>query len=179
VSNISDSSTIDALRRQMAIAVARQVASAGNLANVDTPGYKTKEVNFADTLKNKLGPGGGVAAVPGAPNPGAGSTGRISGLHRLPDDAYRPIARDNDVWRPIARDHDVWRPIGNETYPRTGNGGVVLQEVDGLPARRDGNNVQLDRELLSMSRAAGDFSAAQTALAAKFRLVRYAINEGR
>jgi hypothetical protein len=30
-----------------------------------------------------------------------------------------------------------------------------------------------------MGRAAGDFSAAQTALAAKFRLVRYAINEGK
>jgi flagellar basal-body rod protein FlgB len=46
-------------------------------------------------------------------------------------------------------------------------------------SRRDGNNVQLDRELLTMTRAASDFSAAQTALAAKFRLVRYAINEGR
>ncbi len=52
-------------------------------------------------------------------------------------------------------------------------------EVAGLAARRDGNNVQLDRELLNMNRAAGDFSAAQTALSAKFRLVRYAINEGR
>jgi flagellar basal body rod protein FlgB len=46
-------------------------------------------------------------------------------------------------------------------------------------AGRDGNTVQLDRELLTMGRAGGDFSAAQTALAAKFRLVRYAINEGR
>jgi flagellar basal-body rod protein FlgB len=55
----------------------------------------------------------------------------------------------------------------------------MTQETEGLAARRDGNNVQLDRELLSMTRAAGDFSAAQTALAAKFRLVRYAINEGR
>lgn len=53
------------------------------------------------------------------------------------------------------------------------------QEVAGLPSRRDGNNVQLDRELLSVTLAASDFSAAQTALAAKFRLVRYAINEGR
>ena len=53
------------------------------------------------------------------------------------------------------------------------------REVAGLAARRDGNNVQLDRELLNMNRAAGDFSAAQTALSAKFRLVRYAINEGR
>jgi flagellar basal-body rod protein FlgB len=53
------------------------------------------------------------------------------------------------------------------------------RETEGLAPRRDGNNVQLDRELLSMTKAAGDFSAAQTALAAKFRLVRYAINEGR
>ena len=126
MSTISDSSVIDSLRRQMAIAVAKQVASAGNLANVDTPNYKAKEVNFAETLKNKLAP-------------------------------------------------------GNSTFPAAtaDNGGVVLQEVQGLPQRRDGNTVQLDRELLSMSRAAGDFAAAQTALAAKFRLVRYAINEGR
>ena len=126
MSTISDSSVIDSLRRQMAIAVAKQVASAGNLANVDTPNYKAKEVNFAETLKNKLSP-------------------------------------------------------GNSTFPSAtaDNGGVVLQEIQGLPQRRDGNTVQLDKELLSMSRAAGDFAAAQTALAAKFRLVRYAINEGR
>ena len=124
MSSISDSSAIDALRRQMAIAVARQVASAGNLANVDTPGYKAKEVNFTETLKNKLTP-------------------------------------------------------VNSTFPAAPNEGVVMQDVEGLPARRDGNTVQLDRELLTMSRAAGDFAAAQTALAAKFRLVRYAINEGR
>ena len=126
MSSISDSAVIDTLRRQMAIAVAKQVASAGNLANVDTPGYKAKEVNFAETLKNKMSP-------------------------------------------------------GNSTFPAAGavNGGVVLQDAEGLPMRRDGNNVQLDRELLSMNRAAGEFSQAQTALAAKFRLVRYAINEGR
>src|SRR5918998_338375 len=126
VSRINDAAVVDTLRRQMAIAVAKQVASAGNLANVDTPGYKTKEVNFAETLKNKLAPAN--STFPGAAAP---------------------------------------------------NGGVVMQDVEGLPVRRDGNNVQLDRELLSMSRASGDFSAAQTALAAKFRLVRYAINEGR
>ena len=53
------------------------------------------------------------------------------------------------------------------------------KEKEGLPERRDGNTVQIDRELLSMSAAAGEFARAQTALAAKFRLVRYAINEGR
>ena len=129
MSKISDSSVIDALRRQMTIAVAKQVASAGNLANIDTPGYKAKEVTFSDALKSKLAPTN--STYPGA----------------------RPAAAP-------ALD-------------------IAQMEVEGLPARRDGNNVQLDRELLAMGRAAGDFSAAQTALAAKFRLVRYAINEGK
>ena len=55
---------------------------------------------------------------------------------------------------------------------------VVTRETQGLKMRRDGNNVELDRELLAMTRASGDFAKAQTALAAKFRLIRYAINEG-
>ncbi len=63
--------------------------------------------------------------------------------------------------------------------PLASTAGTLSREASGLPTRRDGNNVQLDRELLSLSKAAGDFSAAQTALAAKFRLIRYAINEGR
>jgi len=48
-----------------------------------------------------------------------------------------------------------------------------------MSAQRNGNNVQLDRELLEINRAMVDFSSAQTVLAAKFRLVRYAINDGR
>ena len=55
----------------------------------------------------------------------------------------------------------------------------VTREVADAAARRDGNTVQVDRELLNMTRAAGEFARAQTALAAKFRLVRYAINETR
>jgi flagellar basal-body rod protein FlgB len=57
--------------------------------------------------------------------------------------------------------------------------GPATKEAEGLAARLDGNNVQIDRELLSMTQAAGEFARAQTALAAKFRLVRYAINEAR
>jgi flagellar basal-body rod protein FlgB len=57
--------------------------------------------------------------------------------------------------------------------------GPASRDAEGLAARADGNNVQIDRELLSMTRAAGEFARAQTALSAKFRLVRYAINEAR
>jgi flagellar basal-body rod protein FlgB len=57
--------------------------------------------------------------------------------------------------------------------------GPASHETEGLAARADGNTVQIDRELLSMTQAAGEFARAQTALSAKFRLVRYAINEAR
>ena len=61
--------------------------------------------------------------------------------------------------------------------PVSGSG--VMTTSTTASGRGDGNNVQMDHELLAMSKAAGDFSAAQTVIAAKFRLVRYAINEGK
>lgn len=114
----------------MTQAVARQTAAASNLANIDTPGYKTRDASFAETLDGELG----------------GTLSLTNSRHLSADGA---------------------------------DGDGAMKDVEGLPQRRDGNNVQLDRELLAMTSAAGDFSKAQTALAAKFRLVRYAINEGR
>ena len=107
---------------------ARQVATTGNLANYDTPGYKAKEVSFDQALGQKL----------------------------LPMNSTHPM--HNGV---------------------PSSSGIPVREAQGLEERRDGNNVQLDRELVNMNQAAGDFAAAQTALAAKFRLVRYALNESR
>jgi flagellar basal-body rod protein FlgB len=112
----------------MTVASARQVATTGNLANYDTPGYKTKDVSFEQTLGQKM----------------------------------LPLAGTNV------------RHIGVAASPE-----IPVTETAGLPDRRDGNNVQLDRELMNMNQAAGDFAAAQTALAAKFRLVRYALNESK
>ena len=127
----NDAQMMSALGRAMTRAVQKQAVAAGNLANLDTPGYKTKEVKFSETLDGQI-----KAMTITATNPK--HFGAAGG-----------------------------------TDPRN------TEEVSGLALRRDGNNVQLDRELLSLSRASGDFSAAETVLAAKFRLVRYAINEGR
>jgi flagellar basal-body rod protein FlgB len=129
VGEISDSALLATLRRQMTVAVARQVAASGNLANIDTPGYRAKEVTFDETLS------------------------------RMTDEQDRGGLLEGSAMAPVT--------------------GIGVKEAEGASARRDGNTVQLDRELLTMSRAAGDFAAAQTALAAKFRLIRYAINEGR
>jgi flagellar basal-body rod protein FlgB len=130
---ITDRSIMSALGRRLTIEVAKQSVAASNLANLNTPNYRTREVTFDEALDQAL-PGGEPLAVT--------QEGHISG---------RPG---------IAPTHEV-------------------QDAPGLPTRRDGNNVQLDRELLQMSRAGTDFTAAQTALSAKFRLIRYAINEGK
>jgi flagellar basal-body rod protein FlgB len=115
----------------MTIATAREMAATSNLANVNTPGYKTRDVAFAQALDRQL-----------------------QGLEQESTDP---------------------RHLGGAATAA----GVSTSAVDDLPERRDGNNVQIDRELMSMTRAASDFAAAQTVLAAKFRLVRYAINEGK
>lgn len=74
---------------------------------------------------------------------------------------------------------DELRLTDSRHLPGAAPSGPDSHETEGLAARADGNNVQIDRELLSMTQAAGEFARAQTALAAKFRLVRYAINEAR
>jgi len=127
VPEISDAAILAALGRQLNNAVAKQTVAASNLANLDTPGYRTRDASFADALDSELG----------------------------------SVRRTNAA-------HLAGSPSDGEAA-----------EVPGLASRRDGNNVQLDRELLALSRAGGEFSRAQTALTAKFRLVRYAINEGR
>ena len=74
---------------------------------------------------------------------------------------------------------DTLRLTHASHLPHPEPAGPATKEKEGLAARADGNNVQIDRELLSMTQAAGEFARAQTALAAKFRLVRYALNEAR
>ena len=136
MADLSDSTILEALRRQMSVAATRQVVIANNIANVETPGYKTRVADFSDTLD------------------------RASGSVRLAVTRPGHLGGDGASGEPSAQ-------------------GISTKEVEGLEARRDGNTVQLDRELLAMTQAAGEFARAQTTLAAKFRLLRYALNEGK
>ena len=135
MAELSDAALVEALRRHMTVAAARQVVAASNLANASTPGYKAKEVDFTQALNRQL------------------------------SDPL-PLATSS-------RGHLGGAAAGG------GTSGLPTREIDGASERRDGNTVQLDRELLTMTSASGEFARAQTALAAKFRLLRYAISEGR
>jgi flagellar basal-body rod protein FlgB len=131
VGAISDAATFSALHRQLTAASMRQTVAAGNLANLDTPGFRAREVDFDKVLDGTLSAGGRLATT---------NARHLAGV--------------------------------------AGSDPAIVEASDAA-ARRDGNTVQLDRELLTMSRAASDFAAAQTALAAKFRMVKYAINEAK
>jgi flagellar basal-body rod protein FlgB len=131
MNEISDGAIMAALGRQMTAAVAKQVVAAGNLANIDTPGYRTRDVSFGDLLD-----------------------GEVKKLGLATPDARQ-----------------LQGTLSADASQTT--------EAEGLDSRRDGNNVQLDRELFTMTRASADFAAAEAALSAKFRLIRFAINEGR
>lgn len=124
---------MSALRQTLSRAAAKQVVSASNLANLNTPGYKAQDIDFGSALSAQVGAGAAITTTNARHLGGSADAGLAGATH----------------------------------------------DAEGQAARRDGNNVQVDRELLNMTRASGEFARAQTALAAKFRLVRYAINESR
>ena len=102
------------IERYMSLLGARQRAVASNIANADTPGYKTRDVDFRTELRNLL--------QSGSPN---------------------------------------------------------TIEVPELPARNDGNNVNLEREARLLSENALRFNLASQLARLEVRSVRSALQEGR
>src|SRR4029078_12341953 len=51
------------MERSLDLAVQRQGVLAANVVNVDTPGYKTVDINFEEELKRAIEPGGGLAVT--------------------------------------------------------------------------------------------------------------------
>jgi len=55
----------------------RQQMIAANMANVDTPGYHTKDINFRAAMQQAMGEGNGVSLVP--------ASEEVTGLTERPD----------------------------------------------------------------------------------------------
>lgn len=51
---VSSNPLIQAMDQSMTLATRRMSLIASNMANIDTPGYHTKDFNFEQTLKNEL-----------------------------------------------------------------------------------------------------------------------------
>ncbi len=107
----------DALGRYLDLASQEMKLTAGNMANVDTPGYKTQGFDFDEEFARQLA--------------GVGET------------AFSPAA---------------------------------AEEVDGLVARPDGNNVSMDREGIQLAKAQMKFRMGVSLLKHEYASVMSAIH---
>jgi len=107
---------IDSLSRFLQVASSRQQFIASNIANADTPGFKTQDLDFGKSLQCALS---GEGAAP------------------------------------------------------------MANEVEGLSARPDGNNVSLERETLALADTEARFRVAAQMLRAQFRQLSTAIQGDR
>jgi flagellar basal-body rod protein FlgB len=112
-----DTPNISIIERYLNLASVRQALISGNLANIDTPGYKTVDIDF-----------------------------------------QRELARS------------MSEPAGQST--------PMVEQVQGLIERPDGNNVSIDRESLLLSQTQMQFTAAIQLMRAEFKNLTDAISGG-
>jgi flagellar basal-body rod protein FlgB len=110
----------DALGQYLDLTSRQMQLTASNMANVDTPGYKTQGFDFEQEFARQLNQSGGSAALEGVQ--------------------------------------------------------VAAQEVDGLVARPDGNNVSIDREGVQLAKAQLRFKLGAELLKHEFSGVMSAIH---
>jgi flagellar basal-body rod protein FlgB len=110
----------DALRQYLDLTSKQMQLTAGNMANVDTPGYKTQGFNFEQEFARQLNSSAGADGLAGAQ--------------------------------------------------------VQAQDVDGLVARPDGNNISMDREGMQLAKAQLQFRLGVQLLKSEFSTVMSAIH---
>jgi flagellar basal-body rod protein FlgB len=112
-----DTPNISILERYLNLAAFRQELISSNIANIDTPGYKTVDIDFS-----------------------------------------------REVARAMATPAERGMPM--------------VEQVQGLIERPDGNNVSIDRESLLLSQTQMQFTAAIQLMRAEFQNLNQAINGG-
>jgi flagellar basal-body rod protein FlgB len=131
-----DDPTLEAMGQYMTRLSKRQQLVASNIANIDTPGFKAKDMSFYATMEELLA------------------------SQSVPMKATRP------EHNPLNRLQ--FAPLEPEVF-----------EVSGLTERVDGNNVDLDKEMLKLGETSFGYSMMTQLLRTKFRTLASSINEGR
>ena len=109
---------LDVLQGYLKLVTDRQQMVVSNMANVDTPGYHTKDVNFQDAMRQVINRGGDVHLQPAS------------------------------------------------------------LDLQGMPERPDGNNVNLDRESLMLAQTQLQFQLGVQLVMRQFTQLETAIKEG-
>lgn len=127
---------MNGVQRALDVMSRRQSLIASNIGNLDTPGYRTVDLDFQDALRDAM--------------------------------------QTEEAGLPLRRTEPLHLGGGG-----SGPAETLARAVHGLPVRNDGNNVNLDREMLSLAETRGRYEAATAMLRLRIRQLRSAITEGR
>jgi flagellar basal-body rod protein FlgB len=152
--------TFQTLERALDVRMARQGVLAGNLANVDTPGFTPRDIDFTAAM----GAAGSVSPA-GIPVGLANVTLASVGSDPAPGELSLSLAAHAPPSLPGAP------PLPGATAPGT-------SDVPAAAAGLDGNRVDADRALIALSENAIQYGAAAKAVAKKFAILRYVASDG-
>jgi flagellar basal-body rod protein FlgB len=144
--------TFRTLERALDVRMARQGVLAGNLANVNTPGFTPRELDFAAAMGET----------------GASSRGDALATSASPTQS-EPMAGE----LPLDLVGQAMSPLPG-AMARPGASGGTTSASPGL----DGNAVDADRTLVALSENAIQYGAAAKAISKKFAILRYVASDG-
>jgi flagellar basal-body rod protein FlgB len=148
--------TFRTLERALDVRMARQGVLAGNLANVNTPGFTPRELDFAAAMGET-----------GAAAPGGGLSTPVLVARSEPLAGELPLDLAGHAPTPLPGSR--LRPDGTPS-----SFGNSTSAAPGL----DGNAVDADRTLVALSENAIHYGAATKAIAKKFAILRYVASDG-
>jgi flagellar basal-body rod protein FlgB len=154
-------STLGTLQRALDARLLRHNVLAGNLANVDTPGFTPRDIDFAAAMREAAPSSGGAPSVPAPVPVPTRSMTFVSGGHALTGPAEIPLAA-----------------AGPTAPAAPGAPGSPVVEVQGAAAGLDGNAVDADRALAAVAENAIQYNATARAAQKKLAILRYAASDG-
>jgi flagellar basal-body rod protein FlgB len=145
--------TTDVMHKALNGLAKRHDAISGNLANVDTPSYKRRDVSFEGALSN---------AIQNQKNKGNRS------LH--------PVSNDEPM--SLRTTNSAHFSIGNNNALTVNDVNADIEEQDSLEYRKDGNSVDVETEMVQLARNTQRYQALTTMESRSFKSLRNIINGG-
>lgn len=141
--------SFDVLEKAISLRSARNTVLTSNIANVDTPGYKAKDIPFEEVMSRYVGK-----------KEQADMLEKTNALHIEPEKTL-PCGATDPRHFCIGEDKDPWNML-------------VVTTERGTP-----NNVDIDREMGEISVNSIQYQAATQYISKKFEGLKTAITEGR
>lgn len=145
-------STLTHLERALDVRLVRQNVLAANLANVDTPGFSPKEVDFKAAMESAAGEGRGPS---GTIAPTLGASGSSTSAVFTTDPHHM---------------NGAGATVGGDTVPVT--------NATGDSPTMDGNRVDLDRTMVALAENGIAYGANAHAASKKLAILKYVAADG-